>query len=77
MSNWTCASCGQAMNRPTYKCAVCLQTEAIEEQTRILRQIHNIPEPKSTGPSRDESGVVVGILFFIFLFFMWLFGVGT
>lgn len=66
------------MSRATYKCAVCLQTEAIEEQTRLLRQIHKIPEPVYE-PSRrgDDAGAVVVILFFIFLFFMWLFGVGT
>jgi hypothetical protein len=78
MSKWTCASCGQevASHQPIYKCAVCLQTDAIEDQTRLLRQIHNIPEPVyQSSSSSDDSGTVVVILFFILLFFLWLFEV--
>jgi predicted RNA-binding Zn-ribbon protein involved in translation (DUF1610 family) len=77
MSQWTCASCGQIIvteGRPVFKCATCIQTEAIEEQTRLLRQIHNIhePEPEPSKPT-DDSAVLSFVFVCFVAFLMWLF----
>jgi len=77
MNKWHCISCGQEVitdGRPISKCAVCLQTEAIEDQTRLLRQIHNVPEPVEESSS-DDPGALIVILVFILIFVLWLFEV--
>jgi hypothetical protein len=73
MSKWTCISCGQEVitdGRPILKCAVCLQTEAIEDQTRLLRQIHNVPEPKYEPSNSYDDGAVIGIVILV----LWICG---
>jgi hypothetical protein len=80
MNKWTCASCGQevASHQPIYKCAVCLQTEAIEDQTRLLRQIHNVPEqpeyPDIDWEAKRKEGLATLLIlcFCIFMLFVWL-----
>jgi hypothetical protein len=73
MSRWTCSSCGQeyTSNIPMHKCAICLQTEAIEEQTRLLRQIHNVPEEPEY---KAEDGYDGGHLAGFFILIVWICG---
>jgi hypothetical protein len=75
MATYTCRSCGQDINSDFYQsiCAICLQTEAIEEQTQLLRQIHNVPEPvNQTEPAIDrwDDGAVIGLIVLI----LWITG---